>query len=162
MTKHGIIALLLVFLRGGMLSAQEIPEWQDVKVTGVNKEHGRATFTTVDGDGEAYRLSLNGKWKFRLSDRPATRPEKFFLPSFNVRKWKEIPVPANWEMQGYDVPIYVNHPYEFADRRTPITEFSDGPEPPKVPLTYNPVGSYRRDFQVPASWEGREIFIYLG
>ena len=162
MTKHGIIALLLVFLLGGMLSAQEIPEWQDVKVTGVNKEPGRATFTTVDGDGEAYRLSLNGKWKFRLSDRPATRPEKFFLPSFNVRKWKEIPVPANWEMQGYDVPIYVNHPYEFADRRTPITEFSDGPEPPKVPLTYNPVGSYRRDFQVPASWVGREIFIYLG
>ncbi len=157
-----LLAGFLVLLTRTILVAQELPEWQDVKVTGVNKEQGRATFKATTPGGEQYRMSLDGMWKFRLSENPAVRPEKFYLPSFSVRRWKEIPVPANWEMEGYDVPIYVNHPYEFADARTPITEFRNGPEPPKVPLTYNPVGSYRRDFTIPASWEGRETYIYLG
>ncbi|HPJ78923.1 MAG TPA: glycoside hydrolase family 2 TIM barrel-domain containing protein [Prolixibacteraceae bacterium] len=162
MKRASLTVLFLGILLGGHMVAQEIPEWQDVKVTGVNKERGRAAFMAAGPEGEQYRMSLDGMWKFRLSANPAARPKDFFRTSFSVKRWKEIPVPANWEMQGYDVPIYVNHPYEFADRRTPITEFKDGPEPPKVPLTYNPVGSYRRDFQVPANWEGREIFIYLG
>lgn len=152
----------LILLTGGMAVAQETPEWQNPAVTGINKEKGRAAFTPVSPEGETYRLSLNGMWKFKLSHNPDTRPGKLYLPSFSVRRWKEIPVPANWEMEGHDVPIYVNHPYEFADARTPITEFRNGPEPPKVPLTYNPVASYRRDFTVPASWEGRETYIYLG
>jgi len=152
----------LILLTGGMAVAQETPEWQNPAVTGINKEKGRAAFTPVSPEGETYKLSLNGMWKFKLSHNPDTRPGKFYLPSFSVRRWKEIPVPANWEMEGHDVPIYVNHPYEFADARTPITEFRNGPEPPKVPLTYNPVASYRRDFTVPASWEGRETYIYLG
>lgn len=142
--------------------ATEVPEWQNPGITGVNKEKGRASFTPVIPGDEESRFSLNGMWKFHLSHHPAERPTGFYDPSFSVRRWKEIPVPANWEMQGYDVPIYVNHPYEFADKRTPITEFKNGPEPPKVPLTYNPVGSYRRDFMVPSHWEGREIFVYLG
>ena len=151
-------AIALVF----QSAAQETPEWQNPGITGVNKEKGRASFIPALPGEENSRISLDGMWKFHLSHNPSERPAGFYNPSFNVRKWKEIPVPANWEMQGYDVPIYVNHPYEFADARTPITEFRNGPEPPKVPLTNNPVGSYRRDFTIPAGWEGREIYIYLG
>ncbi len=155
-------ALFLAIILSLSAIAQETPEWQDPGVTGVNKEKGRATFRASLPGEENNRISLNGMWKFHLSLKPADRPVEFYKPSFSVKRWKEIPVPANWEMQGYDVPIYVNHPYEFADARTPITEFRKGPEPPKVPLTYNPVGSYRRDFTIPASWDGQEIFVYLG
>ncbi len=155
-----LLAVVLTTISRGL--SQEIPEWQDAGITGVNKEKGRSSFTSTLPDEDTPRVSLNGLWKFRLSQSPATRPAGFFKPSYNVKKWKEIPVPANWEMQGYDVPIYVNHPYEFADARTPITEFKNGPEPPKVPLTYNPVGSYRRQFTIPQGWAGKEIFVYLG
>lgn len=76
--------------------------------------------------------------------------------------WDLIEVPGNWEVQGYDVPIYVNHPYEFADPRTPITELTNGPDINRIPKDYNPVGSFRHNFHVPADWDGREVFIHFG
>lgn len=149
--------------------AQEKPEWDNIQVIDRNKEPGRASFTSYENpgkalsnDGSEFRISLDGTWKFNLSKNPDARPVDFFKPGYKVSKWNNIPVPANWEMQGYDVPIYVNHPYEFADARTPITEFKKGPEPPGVPKQYNPVGSYRRDFTIPSQWKDKEVFIYLG
>ncbi len=165
----------LFFTLGTMLSvvclyAQTLEAWEDPAVTGINKEDGRASFFSYNTEQKKYTeapdaanyLSLDGIWKFNLANKPADRPVNFYQPSFNVSKWATIKVPGNWEIEGFDVPIYVNHPYEFADKRTPITEFKNGPEPPKVPKTYNPVGSYRRNFTVPANWNGKEVFIHLG
>ena len=79
---------------------------------------------------------------------PAARPVDFYREDFDVSGWDDIPVPANWERQGYGHAIYVNVPFEIDE--------------PNVPTTENPVGSYRRDFSVPESWQGEEIFLQLG
>ncbi|MCL1821841.1 MAG: DUF4981 domain-containing protein [Prolixibacteraceae bacterium] len=148
--------------------AQPLKEWEDTSITERNKEPGRASFfsyaneqNALDGVSPQW-ISLNGKWRFKLSHNPSSRPVDFFKKGYDVSGWDFIKVPANWEIEGYDVPIYVNHPYEFADRRTPITEFKNGPEPPLVPHEYNPVGSYVHTFDIPKEWKEQEIFIYLG
>ena len=61
-------------------------------------------------------------------------------------------VPSNWELNGYGVPIYLNHPYEF----------SYEPDPPNIPEDYNPVGSYRKKFVIPSTWKNRDIIIHFG
>ncbi|HCY42811.1 MAG TPA: beta-galactosidase [Prolixibacteraceae bacterium] len=164
-----LLSLVISIFLSCVAIAQEKPEWDNIQVIERNKEPGRATFTSYSNskkalskDASENKVSLDGIWKFNLSKTPAARPVGFYKPGYKVSKWKDIPVPANWEMQGFDVPIYVNHPYEFADARTPITEFKKGPEPPAVPREYNPVGSYRREFTVPADWKNKETFIYLG
>ena len=63
-----------------------------------------------------------------------------------------IPVPSNWEINGYGVPIYLNHPYEF----------SYNPDPPHTPEDYNPVGSYRKEFEIPEGWKDRRVVIHFG
>ena len=94
-------------------------------------------------------ISLNGKWKFHYSDTPEGIPEDFFKENFNDRKWDTITVPSNWEMMGYGDPLF----------RNVTTPFP--PDPPYVPKEYNPSGSYRRTFNIPASWKGKEIFLRL-
>ncbi len=87
-------------------------------------------------------------------------------PSESVASWNNIKVPANWEVEGFGIPIYVNHQYEFADFKTPIAEdieFIDNIYPKdsgNVPDNYNPVGSYRRDFNIENSWNGK-VHFYL-
>lgn len=168
MNKLLFLLISSTFL-SGFIRAQEISEWENLRVIDRNKEPGRTTFVSYSDSQKALaktpsgnRILLDGNWSFNLSKNPASRPTEFYKLSFDVSGWKTIPVPANWEMQGYDVPIYVNHPYEFADARTPITEFKNGPEPPAVPHEYNPVGSYRREFTIPADWKTKEVFVYLG
>ncbi len=99
-----------------------------------------------------FYLSLNGIWKFNWVRNPADRPVDFYKPEYDVSGWNDIPVPSNWELEGYGVPIYVNQPYEFTRK----------PNPPHVPHNYDPVGSYRRNFTIPDKWDGREIFIHFG
>ena len=100
--------------------------------------------------------------------KPADRPVDFFKTDYDVSAWNDIPVPANWELQGYGIPIYVNHQYEFADFKAPVSDemkFHEGrypANPGKVPSDYNPVGSYRRTFTVPESWDGRQVFVQFG
>jgi len=141
-------------------------EWESEQRLGLNKEKPHATFNSYADVESAkkilpelsqYRVSLDGAWKFHWVKRPEERPVDFFKPGFDVSGWKEITVPSSWQMQGYDVPVYSNQAYLF--RR-------DWPrvmgEPPRRFTTFvnrNPVGSYRRDFEIPASWDGREVFI---
>ena len=99
-----------------------------------------------------YYFSLNGMWKFNWVRNPADRPVDFYKPEYDVSGWDDIPVPSNWELQGYGVPIYVNQPYEFTRH----------PNPPHVPHDYDPVGSYRRTFTIPGTWDGRQVFIHFG
>ncbi len=95
--------------------------------------------------------SLNGKWKFSLADCPAGRAKDFFKDSFDSSSWKEIPVPAHWQLEGYDYPQYTNVRYPW-ETREPLV-------PPFAPVKYNPVGSYLRSFTVPEAWSGMETVI---
>lgn len=93
--------------------------------------------------------SLNGKWNFNLVDRPEKVPADFHLVNFEDQQWDKIIVPSNWQLQGYDRPIYTNVQYPFP------------PNYPRVPEE-NPTGLYRTKFTVDESWDGRQIFIGFG
>lgn len=134
-----------------------LPDWENPDVLAVNKEPGRTTAVPYPDVQSAmvrqqspYQLSLNGTWKFLYAGKPEERPTDFFNPSFDVGGWKDIAVPACWEMQGFGTPIYTNVRYPF-DK-----------EPPKITgRNGNPVGSYRREFDIPAAWKGRRVFLHF-
>jgi len=133
------------------------PAWNDIEVIRENVEPPRAHFIaypTREGAlsrGRNPRFqSLNGPWKFHYSATPADRPARFFESGFDVSNWASIPVPSNWEREGYGYPIYVNVPYPFES------------DEPNVPTENNPVGSYRREFDIPDAWRDEEIFLQFG
>ena len=99
-------------------------------------------------------LSLNGYWKFNWAKHPAIRPVEFYQSDFSVDDWDSLPVPANWQLHGYGIPIYVNIPYPFS--------FDSTPTPPDVPDNDNPVGSYKRTFMIPENWGGKDITLHFG
>lgn len=103
-------------------------------------------------DSSPYFMSLNGKWKFKYSDRLDQRPDGFYLTEYDFNDWDEISVPSNWEIQGYGIPIYVNQPYEW----------TYDPQPPTIPHIENPSGSYITFFEVPENWLGGKIILHFG
>jgi beta-galactosidase len=146
--------LVVVLLSTGYATAAV--EWLDPQVNGINKldPHSSlmpypdaATALKATRQASPFHQSLNGKWKFNWVPKPADRPVDFFKPEFDVSAWKEIIVPSNWQMQGYDIPIYTNIRYPFPAN------------PPMIPEDRNPVGSYRTEFSVPDGWKDRKIFI---
>jgi beta-galactosidase len=136
----------------------EVPDWENPEVIGRNKEPGHCTLvpypdteTALQCEREAspFYKSLNGKWKFNWVRKPSERPLDFYKSEYDVSGWDEIPVPSNWQMHGYGRPIYLNMRFPFPSN------------PPHIPHSYNPVGSYRREFTVPAGWDGRQVFIHF-
>lgn len=95
--------------------------------------------------------SLNGKWKFMLCNKPSERNLDFFKQDYDVSNWDDINVPSNWQMEGYDFPIYVNFRYPWTGYEN--LEFYKAPE------VFNPVGSYRRTFDLDESWIGDRIYV---
>jgi len=139
--------------------AQDVPDWENPAVFAVNKEPPHATLFPYEtlqlaraGDRRrsSYFQSLNGRWKFNWVRKPADRPTEFYREDYDDTGWGDIPVPGNWEVNGFGVPIYLNSPYEFEEN------------PPYIHHDYNPVGSYRRSFVIPNSWDGRQIFLHFG
>ncbi|CAK9145448.1 unnamed protein product [Ilex paraguariensis] len=98
--------------------------------------------------GLPFVKSLCGYWKFLLAPSPTSVPQNFFESSFQDSAWETIPVPSNWQMHGYDRPIYRNAGYTF-----PI-------DPPNVPQD-NPTGCYRTYFHLPKEWEGRRTLLHF-
>jgi len=136
-------------------------DWENPEMIGQNKEPGHnhmIPFQNIDSalgnqfEKSQYYLSLNGSWKFNWVERFDERPVDFYKTEFEVKDWKEIPVPSNWEMQGYDIPIYTNvrYPYTLKIKGAPAFHYD-----------FTPVGSYRYDFMIPESWNDREIFIHF-
>ncbi len=132
--------------------------WENPAVFAVGREPVRATafpYPTVNEalannhEASPWFKSLNGNWKFNFSKRPADRPADFYRTDYDPSSWAEIPVPSNWEMQGYGVPIYTNIQYPF------------NPNPPYAPHDDNPVGSYKTTFTLPADWSGRQVFLHF-
>ena len=141
-----------------LLPAVEVEDWENPEMVGWRKEAGHATLmpfqdveTALKGTPEdsAFYRSLNGKWKFHCVRKPADRPMDFYKPDYDVSCWKEIRVPGHMELQGYDIPIYTNSLYQFPAN------------PPHIPHDYNPVGSYRTEFEIPADWSGRQVFVHF-
>jgi beta-galactosidase len=142
------------------------PEIENPELLGINKEPYHATLMPYANIQEALVgrrhssslcRSLNGLWKFNWVPRPEQRPVDFYKIDFDVSAWKDIPVPSNWEVYGYGTPFYRNlgytikkdFPHVMSDPEEKYTSFKER----------NPVGSYRRDFDVPAEWVGRRNFI---
>ncbi len=149
--------------------AQSLPtELQTPEVVSVNRMPMRATAFAYENaelaqkqakENSKYFLSLNGSWKFNWVQNPNDRPKDFYNPTYDDSQWKNFPVPANWELNGYGLPIYVNQPYEFAGRK--LTGAKMNP-PFDIPADNNPVGSYRKKVTIPEDWDGRQVFIHLG
>ncbi len=131
--------------------------WEDPLVSGINRDPSRATaysYNTVKdalkGDRNISRMiSLNGEWDFFFAMKPADAPIDFYKA--RVTGWKKIEVPSNWEMKGYDKPIYKSAVYPFR----PVN-------PPHVPRDYNGVGCYQRTFTIPSNWKGMNITLHFG
>ncbi len=141
-------------------------EIEDPQCLGINKEPYHATLMPYGNLEEALKAnrlassqcrSLDGNWKFNWVPTPDKRPKDFYKTDFDVSAWNEIPVPSNWEVQGYGTPFYRNFGYTIKKDYPRIMS-----EPERWYTSYkerNPVGSYRRDFDVPVDWNGRRIFI---
>ncbi len=129
------------------------PDWENERVTGINKEAPRAVVMPED----SRQLSLNGEWKFHFALTPGERPEEFYRPDYSVADWKTIPVPSNWQLYGYGTPIYTNYTYPFKPNPPRVTD-----TPPKNWPSFrerNSVGSYRREFSLPEAWQGEQVMI---
>ncbi len=175
--KQLIITTFFLIFFISLNAQSQTPDWENPKMFDQNKEKAHATlmpFRTVDEaltyqpQRSVFYKSLSGIWKFNWVQKPADRPVDFYKTDYDVSSWNEIPVPANWELQGYGIPIYVNHQYEFSDYKKPVSpemKFVDNiypANPGKIPHDYNPVGSYRRTFTVPETWDGRQVYIQFG
>jgi beta-galactosidase len=141
-------------------------EIEDPECIGINKQPAHATLMPYANLTEAlkanrhastYAKTLNGLWKFNWVGWPQQRPVDFYKTTYNVDKWATIKVPSNWQIEGYGTPYYSNYNYIFQK------DFPHVMTTPPVSFTAykerNPVGSYRRNFEVPANWNGRRIFV---
>ncbi len=123
------------------------PDWENENVVGINKLPYHATTVLPSlRDKDDRWLSLDGVWHFKWSPDPARRPADFYRNGFDTSDWSDIDVPGHWQLQGFDKAIYTNQPYPFVANPPKVTD-----EPPTHYYSYenrNPVGSYRRSFEI--------------
>ena len=141
------------------LPAQErtpAPYWEEPEVFAKNKLAPRATlipYTSTEdaierGESE-WVMDISGEWRFHWTKTPAERPEGFWAMDYDDNGWGSIPVPGNWEINGYGVPIYTNVIYPH-----PLN-------PPYIPHDDNPTGCYRHSFNIPTEWDGRRTILHF-
>ena len=147
------LTLTMALLAFSALNAQaDVPhhDWEDNHVLQINREPARAYFIPFGEKAGDRMVSLNGEWQFRWTKTPEERIKDFYRTDFDASSWAKLPVPANWEVNGYGTPIYISAGYPFKIDPPYVTR-----EPKKDWTTYverNPTGQYRRTFQVPGSW----------
>lgn len=155
--KNTIISiLLLVFSFTGISQNQKFHN--DNTIFGVNKLKPHADFFAFEKEDLAKEnnmeeskrfISLNGDWKFQWVRSPKDRITNFYDINLDDSNWKTIPVPANWEVEGYGHPIYLDERYPFTTKW------------PNVPEDYNPVGTYRHNFDIPREFLDNEIILHF-
>ena len=149
--------------------AQKTPAWCDPAVNEINRKTDVANYFAYESQALAEKsqmpqynpksnssryLSLEGKWKFNWVANANERPANFFALNYDDSKWGTMPVPGNWELNGYGNATYVNNCYAWRSDWTG--------EPPAVQDKGNHVGSYRQTFAVPSDWKGEKIFMHIG
>ena len=142
------ISLLALMITGYAQTEAELNAWNDVNVYEINKIYPRAN---VIPRGNGWSQCLNGDWKFCWVDQPSKAPEGFYKTDYDVRAWATIPVPGNWELNGYGTAVYVNVDNEFRPN-----------DPPLAPTIDNPVGCYVHEFEIPQNWKGRRVYLNFG
>ena len=153
----GFLLLLSPFL--GIAQKFTFQEWENPQMVEINKLAPHAELVhfgsqeaalSDDAAKSIWYKSLNGTWKFSYVDTPEQRSTTFMKPDFNAEQWSDIKVPSNWEIEGFGIPIYTNVIYPFPKN------------PPFIDHADNPVGSYIKEFTVPANWDHREIILSFG
>lgn len=155
-----LFLLSLSFVMAFGVAFSQVPvrhEWENPFVNSVGEMPVRAYFVSYDSERSALEKtktprheSLDGVWKFNYVKTPDARPVDFYKVGYDVSSWNNIDVPGSWELQGYDAPVYTDTHYPFYA------------EPPYVPHTYNPVGSYVRTFTVPSAWNDMDVILRFG
>ena len=144
-------------------NAQTFKEWQDESVNEINRAAMHTHFFAYENAEKAGSdvkensknfMSMNGSWKFFWVKNADQRPTDFWKVGYNDKGWDDMKVPAVWELNGYGDPIYVNVGYPWRNQYTN--------NPPHVPTEKNHVGSYRREFVIPADWNGKDIVAHFG
>ena len=144
-------------------NAQTFKEWQDESVNEVNRAAMHTHFFAYENAEKAGSdvkensknfMSMNGSWKFFWVKNADQRPTDFWKVGYNDKGWDDMKVPAVWELNGYGDPIYVNIGYPWRN------QYKNNP--PHVPTEKNHVGSYRREFVIPADWSGKDIVAHFG
>jgi len=135
------------------------PDWENPAVNARGKMPARATAFPFESRALALAghrtrsarfLSLNGPWRFHFTPDADRLPAGFEQPNYDASAWKSIPVPADWQAHGFDQARYNNIAYPFPANR------------PLIPHAANPVGSYRRDVELPAGWAGQDVILHIG
>ena len=151
----------ILLLPLNVLYAQQLNDWENPEVIGINKEKPHAYgFLSGEKANNPTIQSLNGIWKFKWSPNPESRPNDFYSENYSTANWDNIVVPGNWELQGFGTPIYTNINYPFKRDQPKVTS-----EPPQNFTAYknrNPVGSYLTTFTVPDSWNNKLVFLNFG
>ena len=144
-------------------SAQSESRWQNVNINQQNREPRRANFfafesldkaQSFDKKKSANYLSMEGMWKFNFVKDHNKRPANFFALKYDDSQWKDFPVPGLFELNGYGDATYKNIGYAWA------TQFD--PNPPYISELNNYTGSYRRTFELPKNWKGKDVYFHVG
>ena len=169
--KHLLMAALLGCTVGASAAEEKaavklVPtftEWHDLQVNEVNRLKLHTNYFAYENetlalagqmDKSANFISLHGAWKFNWVKDADKRPTDFFKTDLDDSAWKTMNIPANWEMNGYGVPEYVNTGFAWRGH------FDQ--KPPAVPVKDNNVGSYRRIINIPDSWDGKQVIAHFG
>jgi len=171
MTTRTVAALAVLTLAGTAAAQSNLPRVQPVQVDPARPDwenpavfargalpahatgfpfESRTKALADERERSSRFLSLDGRWKFALSPNADARPTGFERPEYDVSGWKDIAVPADWQAEGFDQPRYNNITYPFPANR------------PLIPHATDPVGSYRRDIQIPAGWSGSDVILHIG
>ena len=159
------LALLgsMVLYGHGEVRAQDASRWHNVDVNQQNRAPRRAAFFAFENQDKAQAfekknsanyLSMEGTWKFNFVKDYNKRPANFFAANFDDSQWKDFPVPGLFELNGYGDATYKNIGYAWA------TQFD--PNPPYISELNNYTGSYRRTFDLPKDWKGKDVYFHVG
>ena len=145
------------------MAAPQTPVWRDPVVNQVNREARRADFFAFENADKALKgdktksdryLSMEGKWKFNFVKDHNLAPKDFFTLKYDDKDWVDFPVPGLFEVEGYGDMTYKNAGFAWC------TTFDNNP--PYIGETNNYTGSYRKTFDLPADWNGQEVYFHVG
>ena len=169
------ITLTILMMSAILGKAQDGTEWDNPRISNVNREAAHtvsipfenvAQVSSNDMSQSPYYIDLDGVWKFKWVGIPNNAPKNVFGQDYNDAGWDNIDVPASWQVYGirhgksWDKPLYCNVQYPFSYDSNTYSVMADRPGW----FSYkdnmkNPVGTYRRQFEIPDSWDGRDIYI---
>lgn len=159
MKKNILFILCFFFSVISFSQHKDIPDWENPEVFDINKEKTRATAIPYPDAALAkadvyssspYYKTLNATWGFKWFPRVGDIPNGFYAENYDDSNWDKMPVPGNWEFNGFGIPMYINMNFGIVPKNPPYINRDD-----------SPTGLYRHSFDIPTSWDGRKVFIHF-